>query len=78
MKLKNPQKYHTKIDSFTTLVEKNFPIFSFVCQIVSKRPNFISLDSSQTLYFPLKNTTSLMFTTEKMKNYSVVYLILIS
>ena len=48
------------------LIEKNFPFFAFVYQIISKKPTtFISLLSAQTLYFPLKDTTSLMFATEK-------------
>ena len=66
MKFKNAHKDPTKIDCLTMLIEKNFSFFSFVYQIISKKPtNFISPNSAQTFYFPLKDTTSLMFATQK-------------
>ena len=65
MKFKHPHKDHSQIDSFITLKEKNFPFLSFIYQIISKKPTFVSPNSAQTLFFPLKNTTSLLITTEE-------------
>ena len=40
MKFKNPHKDHSQIDSFTTLTEKNFPLFFIYLSNYFKKANF--------------------------------------
>ena len=64
MNFKHPFNDQLTIASFTKLTEKNFPFFSAIYQINSKKSIYIKPNTVQRLHFQLENSKTLLLRTE--------------
>ena len=61
----------------TTLIENNFPFYSFIYQNISAEPISIKPNYVQTFYFPLKDRKTSVLKIENIKPLPLKNLILI-
>ena len=60
--------------SFTTLIEEKSPVYSFVCQIYSEKPNYFKTNAVQALQFPPENAEDCCPKLQILNLFSLIYL----